>query len=59
MKDRVLEVGIIGFGWHAAYSHMPAFRAVERAEIVAISRRSADRVALAQKEVGIPHAYND
>ncbi|MCJ7548347.1 MAG: Gfo/Idh/MocA family oxidoreductase [Anaerolineae bacterium] len=59
MTDGVLEVGVIGFGWHAAYAHMPAFRDVERAEIVAISRRSADRLALAQKEFGVPHAYTD
>ena len=46
MKDGVLEVGVIGFGWHAAFSHMPAFRDVEQAEIVIISRRNADRLAL-------------
>jgi predicted dehydrogenase len=59
MKNGKLEIGVIGFGWHAAYAHMPAFQDVERAEVVAISRRNADRLALAQKEFAVPHAYTD
>jgi len=54
-----LRVGIIGIGQYAAFTHVPRFRETCRAEIVAISRRSPDRLALAKKELAVPEAYTD
>ena len=54
-----LRVGIIGIGWYAALNHVPRFRETGRAEIVAISRRNPDRLALAQRELNVPTAYTD
>jgi predicted dehydrogenase len=59
MPDQKLRVGIIGIGWYAGGALLPKLRETGRAEIVAISRRSADRLALAQQELNIPEAYVD
>ena len=59
MTDQKLRVGIIGIGHYAATEHVPHLRATGRAEVVAASRRSADRLALAQRELAIPAVYTD
>ena len=57
-NDR-LRIGIIGIGWYAALRHVPSFRDTGRAEIVAISRRNPDRLALAKQELNVAAAYTD
>src|SRR5437868_1581044 len=54
-----LRVGIIGLGWYAAGGLVPSLRATGRAEVVAASRRSADRLAMAKRDLGIPATYTD
>ena len=57
-NDR-LRIGIIGIGWYAALRHVPSFRDTGRAEIIAISRRNPDRLALAKQELNVAAAYTD
>ena len=59
MTDNKLRVGIIGAGFIAAIAHIPQLRATGRAEVVAIARRDAERLALVQRELAVPEAYTD
>jgi predicted dehydrogenase len=59
MTDNKLRVGIIGAGLIAAIAHIPQLRATGRAEVVAIARRDPGRLALVQRELGVPEAYLD
>jgi predicted dehydrogenase len=59
MADQKLRIGIIGVGWYAGTNLIPELRATGRVEIVAIARRSADRLALAQQELNVPAAFTD
>ena len=59
MSDQKLRIGIIGIGWYAGTELIPKLRETGRVEIVAIARRSADRLALAQQELNIREAYID
>ena len=52
MSDRKLRIGVIGIGWYAGTSLVPKLRETGKAEVIAIARRSADRLALAQRELG-------
>ncbi len=59
MSERKLRVGVIGLGSYSAANHVPNLRATGRAEVVAASRRNAERLALAKRELGIPATYTD
>lgn len=59
MADTHLRVGIIGAGIWATVAHIPQFRQTGRAEVVAICRRSAEKLALLQEKFQIPEAYTD
>lgn len=59
MPEQNLRLGIIGIGWYAALAVVPALRSTNRAQIVAISRRTPDRLALAQQELNVPEVYTD
>ena len=59
MSAEKLRVGIIGMGFFAANSHVPDLRGTGRAEVVAAARRSADRLAMAKRELDIPATYTD
>ena len=59
MSDQKLRVGIIGIGFYAAGALIPALRETGKVDIVAISRRSPERLAKAQQELNIPEAYTD
>jgi predicted dehydrogenase len=48
MKDGKLRIGIIGIGLWSMLVHVPALRKSERAELVSISRRTQDRLELAE-----------
>lgn len=58
MVGRV-RVGIIGVGLWAFLQHIPALRASDRTELVAIARRSPERLAAAQEALGGVAAYAD
>lgn len=59
MTTHKLRVGIIGLGWYGATALVPTLRATGRAEIVAVARRNAERLAFLQKELGIDKGYTD
>jgi predicted dehydrogenase len=54
-----LRIGIIGIGMYAVRRHVPHLRATGRAEIVAISRRTAAALEQAQKTLRVPQALTD
>jgi predicted dehydrogenase len=59
MPNDKLRVGIIGMGAHALFDHVPNLRKTGKAEIVAISRRDPERLAMAKEALNIPEAYTD
>jgi len=59
MTDRKLRIGVIGAGMIALMSHIPNLRATGKAEVVAICRRDARRLAQVQEKLGIAEAYTD
>lgn len=59
MSNSKLRIGVIGIGWYAGTALIPNLRETGRAEIVAISRRNAERLAQAQEELNVPAAYTD
>src|SRR6266487_826448 len=59
MSAQTLRIGIIGIGWYAGKELIPKLRETGSVEIVAIARRSADRLALAQQELNVREAYTD
>jgi predicted dehydrogenase len=59
MLTNKLRVGIIAIGSYAGTGLLPKLRETGRVEIVAISRRNAERLALAQQELSVPEAYTD
>jgi predicted dehydrogenase len=59
MAESKLRVGIIGLGAYAITEHIPSLRSTGRAEVVAASRRNADKLALAKRELGIAATYTD
>ena len=59
MANKTLRVGIIGIGVFSVFAHVPDLRATGRADLVAISRRNPERLAMAQEKLGVPHAYTD
>jgi predicted dehydrogenase len=59
LSDQKLRIGIIGIGWYAGTYLIPNLRATGTVEIVAIARRNAERLALAQQELNVGEAYTD
>jgi predicted dehydrogenase len=59
VSERTLKVAIIGAGMIAEAGHIPAWRGVEGAEIVAIASRTAAHAREAAARNGIPHADDD
>ena len=59
MNKKPVRVGIIGAGWWAANTHVPALRAIEGVEIVAACRRDPDRMAEFASKVGVNATYTD
>jgi predicted dehydrogenase len=59
MASEKLRVGIIGVGLFAVYAHIPQLQATGRAEVVAICRRHAERLTLAQQTLQVAEAYTD
>ncbi len=59
MQDKKLQVGIIGIGTYAMAKQVPNLRATNRAEIVAISRRTERALAAAKGEIDVERAFTD
>lgn len=54
-----LRVGVIGAGLAAEWTLIPQLRATNRVEVVAIVRRTPERLYALQKSLGVPEAYTD
>lgn len=59
MANELLRVGVIGIGLYATIAHVPQLRQTGRAEVVAISRRNAERLAFSQQQLGVADSYTD
>lgn len=59
MDDNKLRIGVIGIGLYATMVHVPQLREMANAEVVAICRRSPDKLAISQKLLGINETYTD
>lgn len=58
MSDRV-NIGVIGAGWWATLSHIPALIANPHVEIVAINRPDREGLDKVARKFGLTHAYLD
>lgn len=54
-----IRVGIIGIGSYAVFQHVPTLRKIDNVELVAVSRRTPHKLAIAKRELGIPEGYTD
>jgi predicted dehydrogenase len=59
MSDCKLRVGVIGAGFMGVMVLPPKLRETGRAEVVAVSRRDRDRLALAQEQLNVSEGYTD
>ena len=59
MSEGKLRIGIIGVGSHALLFGVPDLRATGRVEVVAICRRTPEKLAMAQKALGVSETYTD
>ena len=59
MTDRKLRIGVVGVGMIALMSHIPNLHRTGKAEVVAICRRDARSLAMAQERLNVPEAYTD
>lgn len=58
-ENRLLRIGIIGAGWWAAATHVPALRATGHVEITAACRRSPEALAEFAEKVGVQHTFTN
>ena len=58
MKEKA-RIAVIGTGWWATYTHIPALQANAEAELVAICDRDADRLDAAAESYHIETTYRD
>lgn len=59
MSTDKLCIGIIGIGIWAVMSHIPNLRKSGRAEVVAITRRNPERLAMAKEALNVAAACTD
>lgn len=59
MKTSKLRVGLIGAGGIASFAHLPGWRAVPDAEVVAIADVDRSRAGKLAKEYNIPQVFGD
>lgn len=59
MADKRLRIGVIGAGIWSTIAHIPDFRQTGQAEVVAICRRSREKLAMIQEKFQIPETYTD
>ena len=55
----MLKGGIVGCGWISRFSHIPAFRNIKNAEIIAVCDQSEEVARKTASRFGIPRAYRD
>jgi predicted dehydrogenase len=59
MVDKRLRIGVTGADIWSTIAHIPRFRQTSEAEVVAICRRSKEKLAMIQAKFQIPEAYPD
>ncbi len=59
LNKQPLRIGIIGAGWWAANTHVPALLALKNVELVAACRRQPDRLADFAVKTGIAATFTD
>jgi predicted dehydrogenase len=59
MSEQKLRVGVIGAGFWGVVVLPPKLRETGRAEVVAVSRRNPERLALAQQQLNVSEGYTD
>lgn len=57
MQMKPLQVGLIGAGWWAAEAHLPAIAACDRARMLAVQARDAEKAAKLASRFKIPYAF--
>jgi predicted dehydrogenase len=53
------RIGIIGVGWWGTVSHLEPLSTDDKAEVVAVWSRTADKAQQRAARYGVPHAYTD
>ena len=53
------RIGVIGAGWWAAFSHLPALKANPDCEVVAVCRLGTAELQQVRNAFGVPHAFED
>lgn len=59
MSEQKLRIGVIGAGWMGVMVLPPKLQETGRAEVVAVSRRNQERLALAQQHLNVSEGYTD
>ena len=55
----MLKGGIVGCGWISHFSHIPAFRKIKNAEIIAVCDQSEEVARKTASRFGIANTYRD
>lgn len=58
-RKRKARIGFIGAGWWATSNHMPALKARDDVEFVAVARPGADELQRVKQAFGFAHAFED
>jgi predicted dehydrogenase len=53
------RIGIVGTGWWATQTHLPALIGYDGAEVTAIADVDAQQLTAARQRFDVPHAYDD
>jgi len=59
MKDMKFRIGIIGAGGIARYAHIPGWKKLADAEVIAVADPSRQALKIAQDEFAVPFVYTD
>ena len=59
MSDRRAAIGVVGAGWYSTLAHLPALRASDRVDLVAVCDADPSRAELAARRFDIPHAFSN
>ena len=58
-KNRKARIAVIGTGWWATYTHLPALVGRADVELVALANRGADKLRRAAEAFGVSNTYTD
>ena len=58
-EGRKARIALVGTGWWATYTHLPALAEREDVELVALANRGADKLRVAAEAFGVSNTYRD